>query len=110
MAELVKDSATTEEEIDKHVLLSLRNLINEDEKQDQLNFERCGDRKGRPEDEIVIDGGIWIEEGEAGNLPNRIAAIVKRKRQLDKERDWEVAKKARNKRKRRISNQKMKEE
>ena len=105
MAELVKDSATTEEEIDKHVLLSLRNLINEEKKQDQLNFERCGDRKGRPEDEIVIDGGIWIEEGEAGNLPNQIAAIVKRKRQLDKERDWEVAKKARNKRKRRISNQ-----
>ena len=34
LAELVKDSATTEEEIDKHVLLSLRNLINEEKKQD----------------------------------------------------------------------------
>ena len=98
LAELVKESAADEEEVNKQVLLSLRDLVNDQKELDQLDFEQCGDRRVRPEDEIVIEGGIWKEDGHEGNLFNRITAIVKRKRQIDKERKWEERKKARNKR------------
>ena len=98
LAELVKESAADEEEVDKQVLLSLRDLVTDRTKLDQLDFEKCGDRRAREEDEIVIEGGIWKEDTDEGNITNRITAIVKRKRQMDEERRWEERKKARNKR------------